>query len=514
MPVFPIVSTNLPHHIRKYWLAVFVALSWKNYAVAQSNCTAPASLFTSIRDDSTITLNWTFVLTGTGEKIYDSEYREYASSTWRKASFPYGNDTEHSLIEDAEPGSCYELRVRAICLSASAPPDTSDWSLITVNHGAASCSSPRITPCQAPFNLITSMTNDTTAEFSWSEIVGIGNYYDAEIRETNATTWEKAHFPYGNDFEFSTYNKASRGKCYEWRVRAICIYSPSSRDTSAWAVIILNSGAPTCPNAPPNPPAPSPVVSPNFSYTTEVCSPGQVSFANNTTVSGTSLRSFEWDLGDNHKSTANNPLHSYQKPGIYTVTLTVTDTVGNVYSKTHSIAIKELRLDFANAGDDLVVCGKDPLKLQATGGETYSWNPCTGLSNCNISNPTVDVGTNETYIVTMINKDGCVDSDTVSVKLIDPAFKLNVPNAFTPNNDGVNDLFRPLVSLRGNVNAEWKLFNRFGNMVFSADNTTTGWNGNYKGQPQPSGNYTYVITLKAENTCPAKLHKGTVLLIR
>jgi gliding motility-associated-like protein len=196
------------------------------------------------------------------------------------------------------------------------------------------------------------------------------------------------------------------------------------------------------------------------------------------------------------------------------VTLTVTDTVGNVYSKTHTITIKELRLDFANAGSDQVVCGKDPIKLQATGGETYLWSPCSKLSNCNISNPTVDPGTNEIYIVTVTDKDGCTDSDTVSVRYIDPAFELNIPNAFTPNNDGINDQFRPLMSLPGDTNAEWKLFNRFGNLMFSANNNKDGWDGNYNGQPQPPGNYIYMINLKTGDSCPARQYKGTVLLIR
>ena len=219
------------------------------------------------------------------------------------------------------------------------------------------------------------------------------------------------------------------------------------------------------------------------------------------------------DLGDNTKATSNQPAHVYQKPGTYQVRLTIMEDGGKTYQKTSTINVRDLAR-FANAGNDLALCSRDTVSLQASGGESYSWSPCISLSDCRIANPKVFPGTTKDYIVTVTNKDGCIDSDTVSVKFRDPAVKLYIPNAFTPNNDGINDFFRPLISLPGNVSAEWKLFNRFGNLVFSAKNKTDGWNGNYKGQAQPSGNYTYVINLSAENNCPAKQYKGIVLLIR
>jgi gliding motility-associated-like protein len=385
--------------------------------------------------------------------------------------------------------------------------------------------------CPPPFELNTEKINDSTISANWQME---GTYtgqstYEAEYRDIYTATWTKAYFPYGNDAELCWLINAKRGTCYYLRIRAVCKFTCGIYHPSSWVTIVINTGAASCPSPPPNPPdppappcppdppippSPTPVVSPNFSFSIDPCFPGRVSFSNSTTVSGTTFRSNEWDLGDNTRSTSNNPVHIYQSTGNYQVALTVTDNSGKTYTKTINVAIPTLIKRFADAGRDQEVCTTDTFSLQASGGESYSWSPCTGLSNCRIPNPTLEPGTTGIYIVTVTNKDGCIDTDTVFVKYIDPTTKLYIPNAFTPNNDGLNDQFRPLVSLQGQVDAEWKLFNRFGNMIFSSNSSTEGWDGKYKGEIQPPGNYTYMITIKATGGCPARNLKGTVLLIR
>ncbi|HSF44889.1 MAG TPA: T9SS type B sorting domain-containing protein [Chitinophagaceae bacterium] len=364
-----------------------------------------------------------------------------------------------------------------------------------------------VAQCETPSSLYAQKQNDTLVTFEWlslyNDIDGIEDY-DAEYKELNSNTWLKAPL-FASNYELA-YVKIEKGKCYELRVRMLCT-SNGYADTSDWASMIYFDSACV------NPPPPSKYIKPNFSFLIDPCGTREVSFSNLTSASGISIRSIEWDLGDNTKSKSDRFTHVYQKPGIYEVILTVMDDSGKTYKKADRVSITNFTR-FAKAGSDITLCTTDSISLQASGGESYSWSPCLNLTNCRIANPKVFPGTSGDYFVTVTNKDGCIDSDTVSVKFRDPAVKLYVPNAFTPNNDGINDLFRPLISLPGNVGAEWKLFNRFGNLVFSSKNNTNGWNGNYQGQPQPSGNYTYLINLSAENNCPARQFKGTVLLMR
>jgi gliding motility-associated-like protein len=353
--------------------------------------------------------------------------------------------------------------------------------------------------------------------------------YEAEYRIADSATWTQAFFSFGNDSEICFLTKPTRGTCYYLRVRGICKFNCGFYHTSSWVTMVINTGAasrpnppptppnppvPPCPPDPPTPPSPTPFVCTNFSFTIDPCMPGRVCFSNSSIASGTLIRSVEWDLGDNTISTANNPLHTYQKSGSYDVVLTVIDDFGKIYTKKATVAVPTLTTRFANAGSDQMFCTQNAVALHASSGETYSWSPSIGLSNCNIPDPTLSIVTSMNYIVTVTDKNGCIDRDTVLVKFIDPASKIYIPNAFTLNNDGVNDQFIPLIPLQGQFNAEWKLFNRFGNMIFSTNNSTTGWDGKYKGELQLPGNYSYFVTIKATGTCPAKNFKGTVLLIR
>ena len=87
-----------------------------------------------------------------------------------------------------------------------------------------------------------------------------------------------------------------------------------------------------------------------------------------------------------------------------------------------------------------------------------------------------------------------------------------MPNAFTPNNDGNNDLIRPVFgNSMGDVN--FIVFNRFGQKVFESVGQTKGWDGRIGGTQQPSGSYAYIIRYQNALGAPV-VKKGTFLLIR
>lgn len=118
------------------------------------------------------------------------------------------------------------------------------------------------------------------------------------------------------------------------------------------------------------------------------------------------------------------------------------------------------------------------------------------------------------YPVKILNRNNCiVDSLTISLQsnnngTCDTAF---VPSAFTPNLDGINDLLRPIVGGFPKT-ILFHVYNRLGQLVFSTSKINEGWNGIYKGQPQPTGSYVWVLQYSVNNG--TKTFKGATLLMR
>jgi gliding motility-associated-like protein len=113
------------------------------------------------------------------------------------------------------------------------------------------------------------------------------------------------------------------------------------------------------------------------------------------------------------------------------------------------------------------------------------------------------------YTVTASNNCGTV-SQTITVR--NAICGLNLPNAFTPNNDGLNDLFR--VKYPQFIRTfDMKIYDRWGQLVFHANDPLTGWDGNFKNTKLPSGNYIWNITISdLDGNFSRKT--GTVMLIR
>jgi len=117
-----------------------------------------------------------------------------------------------------------------------------------------------------------------------------------------------------------------------------------------------------------------------------------------------------------------------------------------------------------------------------------------------------------TYTVQLIafNQSGCTDTASVDVTAIVTPL-VDVPNAFTPNGDGTNDI----VFVQGYAIGKmtWKIYNRWGLLVFTSSNVNTGWNGRYKGELQPQEVYAYTLTI--EFTDGTKINKkGDITLLR
>ena len=110
-----------------------------------------------------------------------------------------------------------------------------------------------------------------------------------------------------------------------------------------------------------------------------------------------------------------------------------------------------------------------------------------------------------------MNKWGCLDSAFVTIYTDQETYEF-VPTAFTPNGDGKNDIFR-MIRLGIQKLVDFRVYNRWGEMMFQTSNPEIGWDGTYKGQPQDIGTYIYEIIVALPNG-ENKVHKGNVTLIR
>jgi len=155
-------------------------------------------------------------------------------------------------------------------------------------------------------------------------------------------------------------------------------------------------------------------------------------------------------------------------------------------------------------------------QLNAYGAEIYQWSPPMGLNNVNISNPIAQPADTTVYIVTGVDANGCTDVDTVTVNVIG-SLEIGVPTAFSPNGDGTNDFWFPMISGSGCVES-WTVFNRYGEVVFEGNGfcpgeVTQGWDGTYNGELQGIG--TYVVIIKAATTLlEDRFVQGNFTLVR
>ncbi|WP_188133988.1 CshA/CshB family fibrillar adhesin-related protein [Chitinophaga sp. CF418] len=158
-------------------------------------------------------------------------------------------------------------------------------------------------------------------------------------------------------------------------------------------------------------------------------------------------------------------------------------------------------------------CSHGSSMLFAIGGTRYVWDSATTISNMQIANPMVSPTETTTYYVTITDDNNCVNRDSITVS-VDLSAGLSVypmPSAFTPNGDGKNDCFG--LKYWGGVKAlEFRIFDRWGTLVFSTQDAGACWNGTFKGVLQPVGAYVYYI--KAKTLCGEIERKGVVTLVQ
>lgn len=258
----------------------------------------------------------------------------------------------------------------------------------------------------------------------------------------------------------------------------------------------------------------NPLVDARFETPPAGCAPYEAIFTN-TSLAG---RTFEWNFGDGSPvSNDVNPTHIYNDPGTYTIRLTANDPgTCNLVDDT-SITITVSNRPTAEFSFTPVVPVQNKPTIfnnLSTGGVRYKWLFGDGDSVIKTTRDTVlhqynATGTYNACLITY-NEFECTDTVCHEVQA-DILPLLDVPNAFTPGRFGRNSVIR--VEGFGIARMTWRIYNRWGQVVFETNDRKTGWDGTSKGQPQPVDVYQYTLDVQFTDGT-TKRKTGDITLIR
>lgn len=171
------------------------------------------------------------------------------------------------------------------------------------------------------------------------------------------------------------------------------------------------------------------------------------------------------------------------------------------------------------AGNDTSIVLGQPLQLNGISNvNIFNWSPGTGMSNPQVSNPvvlfnTLPAGADRIkYVLTAGTPEGCNASDDIIVRIFTTSPSIFVPDAFTPNQDGKNDQIKPILAGMKQL-LYFRVYNRYGQLIFETKQAGKGWDGTVKGALQ--GSSAFVYTCQAEDfTGKMVQQNGTFVLIR
>lgn len=204
-----------------------------------------------------------------------------------------------------------------------------------------------------------------------------------------------------------------------------------------------------------------------------------------------------------------NGVFSPAKAGVGKHTISYTFTADEGCSDTKNQDITVFATPTVDAGSDKTILtgGEITLDATATGKNlTYKWSPSTGLNQDDILNPTASPTKDIVYTLTATSDEGCILADEVAVKVLEFP---EIPNAFTPNGDGVNDTWN-IKYLDSYPSSTVKVFNRYGKEVFFSAQKYVPWDGKQNGQYLPEGMYYYMITANGGEL----KYSGSLLLVK
>ena len=225
------------------------------------------------------------------------------------------------------------------------------------------------------------------------------------------------------------------------------------------------------------------------------------------------MNTYLWDFGDGTTSSLESPVHLYTSAGDYTVTLIASnDTTQKTLIQV--VELEEVYADFISPTTHFVGVPLELIDNSSNNVVQWDWSFGNGETS-QLQHPTTSYSEARTYDISLIvnSLNDCKDTISKVINIVEtPIPIVNVPNAFTPDGDNINDAFKLLSTNTYYEISTFRVFNRWGNLVYNSTNSN-GWNGYYKGQLMPQDTYIYYIKIRFPNGEIQQL-KGNVLLIR
>ena len=245
----------------------------------------------------------------------------------------------------------------------------------------------------------------------------------------------------------------------------------------------------------------------DFNYN-EACTGQPSVFTANNLRGDVAIAVWNWKPGDGATKRGKEITYVYKEKGQYQVELSAV-AINGCISET---VIKSIKIygTKAFAGNDTIIAINQPLMLEAQGGDSYTWFPADGLDDPYSDKPVATLQKDTRYILTASSPFGCETHDTIFIKVYKGP-EIYLPNAFTPNGDRFNNVFRPIAAGMRSIEV-FQIFNRYGQIVFSG-RAAEGWNGDFNGAKQPTGTYVWIIR-GTDYLGKQHMRKGTVTLIR
>jgi gliding motility-associated-like protein len=244
------------------------------------------------------------------------------------------------------------------------------------------------------------------------------------------------------------------------------------------------------------------------------CEPFTVNFTNTGATGNCS-----WDFGDGNTSLSCGPVsHTYTDPGTYDVTLTVKDGNGclNSFTAVNYITVHPNPIaDFTFEPQPTTIM--DPMiEFTDYSSDAVLWNwDFAGLGTSTDQNPSFNFENPGSFDVELMvtSAEGCTDRITYTVEIGDET-NVYVPNAFTPDGDGINDVFIPVLSGSDPMNYTFLIFDRWGKLIFESNVANVGWDGTYKGTAVQQGVYVWKLQARSSDSNKYIEKAGHVTLIK
>ncbi|HEX5653774.1 MAG TPA: PKD domain-containing protein, partial [Chitinophagaceae bacterium] len=228
---------------------------------------------------------------------------------------------------------------------------------------------------------------------------------------------------------------------------------------------------------------------------------------------------WQWTLGNGTSSQVQNPLVTFTSTGDLTMQLIATNKLGCADTATQNIHVSPPPAAIAVATPLTIISGgAAQLLMNYTGNiSNYTWSPSTHLTCTDCPTPIANPQFSTTYTVEVVDRNGCRNTGDIRVEIVCNGQNFFVPNTFSPNGDGSNDVFY----LRGTglfrVKA-LRVFNRWGELVFEkrefpVNNAASGWDGTYKGKKAQPDVYVYQLEIICNNGQTIQ-YAGNIALIR